>query len=103
MKATFKNHADCIWCVERWYAGTGSDASSGYIKLSFPDSGNLSALEFYADLQRKVSSGQVPVPMQYLDPISVAVTFARGEIGHDFADASYFTEADGLPDGSFVY
>ncbi len=94
--------ADGIWCVERWYSGS-SDGGSGYIHPEFPASGDLSASEFYAELQGNVSAGRTAVPMMYLDPISVAVTFARDTFGHDFADASYFVETGSLPDGEWNY
>jgi len=94
--------ADGIWCVERWYTSPGTDGV-GFINPEFPDSGNLSAKEFYENLQRKVSNGQTAVPMKYLDPLSAAINFVWDTIGHDFADASYFVEVDGLPEGQFTY
>lgn len=94
--------ADGIWCVERLYTSPGDDGR-GYIQPQFPDSGNLSAKEFYASLQKKVSAGQTAVPMKYLDPLSAAINFVWDTIGHDFADASYFVEVDGLPEGEYNY
>jgi len=94
--------ADGIWCVERLYTSPGDDGR-GYIQPQFPNSGDLSAKEFYENLQRKVSAGQTAVPMKYLDPLSAAINFVWDTIGHDFADASYFIEVDGLPEGEYNY
>ncbi|MBQ8551523.1 MAG: hypothetical protein IJ428_01780 [Clostridia bacterium] len=107
---------DGIWCVERWYdmqkaistphAGDTSEPVTkitGNIHIEFPDSGMLSAKEYYAELHAKVWKGQTAVPMKYLDPLTVSIAFAREVLGNEFADASYFVEVDGVPEGEYTY
>lgn len=107
---------DGIWCVERWYdmnkaistplAGDTSEPSvriTGYIHIAFPDSGELSAKEYYAAIHEKVWKGQTAVPAKYLDPVLCAIVFVREELGVENADASLFVEADGIPEGDYTY
>lgn len=90
-----------IWCVERWLDHHVEEIfSPGYIHLTFPDSGDLSAIEYYAKLQEEFDNGEHE---ELASPVSAAKAWAA-EI-FSYSHIGHFEAADeqDLPDGEWIY
>ena len=104
-----------IWCVERWYSmshaistplvgAQPSDAVavvSGNIHIVFPDSGDLSAKEYYARLQEEYENGEHP---DLGDADKVVLDWTKSIFAQNNITSAWNLEsADDLPAGNFTY
>ena len=65
--------ADGIWCVERWLQGNGN------LYYVYPET-EVSAREYYADLQAQCDEGHQP---WLLEPLEVAAEYIRQDLAQN--------------------
>ena len=90
-----------IWCVERWLDHHVEEISSlGHIHLTFPDSGDLSALEYYAKLQEEFDNAEYE---ELASPMSAAKAWAAKIFSN--SHIGYFVPSDeqDMPEGEWIY
>ena len=90
-----------IWCVERWLDHHIEEISSlGHIHLTFPNSGDLSAVEYYAKLQTEFDDDK---HIELASPMSAAKAWAAEIFSN--SHMGYFEAADkqDFPEGEWVY
>ncbi len=90
-----------IWCVERWLDHHIEEISSlGHIHLTFPDSGDLSAVEYYAKLQEELEGGKYE---ELASPMSAAKAWAAKIFSN--SHIGYFVPSDeqDIPEGEWIY
>ncbi len=90
-----------IWCVERWLDHHIEEISSlGHIHLSFPDSGDLSAAQYYAKVQTEFDSGK---HSELASPMTAAKAWAAEIFSSSYM--GYFEAANeqDMPEGEWVY
>lgn len=83
-----------IWCVE----GTFENNYGGWSKV-LPLGLEVTAGEYYADLQAQVDEGHRP---GLLDPVQAAMDWFRGEYGDEALSGMKFTLLEGTPTGNLL-
>ena len=83
-----------IWCVE----GTFENNYGGWSKV-LPRGIEMTAGEYYAELQAQVDEGQRP---GLLDPVQAAMDWFRGEYGDETLSGMKFTLLEGTPTGNLL-
>lgn len=81
-----------IWCVESW-----SNYDDGYGQYVFPTESGETAAEYYTQQQSAADKGE---NNSLLDPMQVALSFAKTYFGHDAATKDSFVEIPGDPAGN---
>lgn len=88
-----------IWCVERWYDDMVMITEPGSANVDFvhgdtpvlyyhfPQSGDLSAVDYYCKIQEEYDTGD---RQQYGDPLQTALEWVISTFSHDFAAPDMF-------------